>query len=324
MMINSSNIIRIKDTYLNREISGDFMPAVYVIEITNNCTLDCIMCPHSELKRDELGHMEIAMFEKIVLEISPYAENVMLYFMGEPLMHPQFNEILKIARKWIHGKISISTNGLFMDNAKCNSIVDNNIDFVICCLDHHDKHKYESIRRGSSYEKVIYNIENLIKIRDNNRFPHILIKALDINFEGNEIQEFHSFWNNKNVTTLVGWVDTWAGQLPNLKSYNSTEQPYLNIERIPCADLWFKMIINWKGDVVLCCHNYDYSINLGSLYKKNSSLKKIWQGAKIQGFRLDHLTKEYNSICKKCTEWAVIDELNVFASLDINKLNLVF
>lgn len=324
MLVNQENISNIKNAYLHKKCKGEFFPAVYVIEITNNCTLNCIMCLHSEIRSNCLGDMNINLFEQIVKEISLYAEHVMLYFMGEPLLHPQFDQILPIARKWIKGKISICTNNLYLNESKINTIINNQIDFIVCCIDHLNKEKYEKIRIGSDFDIVINNIENLIRIRNGNSIPQILIKALDINFDEKEKKQFYSYWNRDNISVIIGWIDTWAGQLKDLYADRIDEQPYANKKRVACADLWFKMIINWQGKVVLCCHNFNYSIKLGKFSMNQDSLQNVWQGENIQYYRNNHLKNTFKSLCKNCTEWAELDELDVYNTLNKKKLHLVF
>ena len=325
-IVSEENVKNIKNAYSKRESNGIFLPSVFVVEITNECFLNCIMCPRSQLLPSEVGHMDIEYFQFIMKGISGVAEHLMLYFMGEPLMHPNLDKIIAIARHHIKGKISISTNALNLSEDKINTILDCPLDLIICCIDHWSKEEYEKIRIGANFEKVIQNVSNLLTKRGKRKKPLIIVKSLDFGMPNADKKEFESFWKKRGAFPLIGWVDTWAGQLTKLKKY-IPHQPYSSMPRKPCADLWFKMIINWRGEVILCCHNYNYTVKLGKIFIGDESfLINIWQGATISSLRDSHITGEYSKgiICRNCTEWADISELDQYVNLSKENINLVF
>ena len=63
------------------------------IEITNNCNLNCSFCKNNS--REKL-FMSSGDFETIIKKIKPYTKYVYLHVKGEPLLHPELEEILKI------------------------------------------------------------------------------------------------------------------------------------------------------------------------------------------------------------------------------------
>jgi len=68
--------------------SNDIIPVYYGIEVTRNCNLACIMCPHPSFSKDEKGNMEEDVFKEIINKISPFAKLIKLHWIGEPLLHP--------------------------------------------------------------------------------------------------------------------------------------------------------------------------------------------------------------------------------------------
>ena len=93
MALNPTNLENIRAAYLNKVPSGDFFPSVFVLEPISNCNLACVMCPNSKLGPEKLGHISLEEFKSVVSKIAPYAEHVMLYFMGEPLHTPKLSGI---------------------------------------------------------------------------------------------------------------------------------------------------------------------------------------------------------------------------------------
>ena len=77
------------------------------IEITNVCNLKCKFCP--ETIRDK-RFMSVLDFEKIVSNVQSYTNLVCLHVKGEPLLHNQLGDILKILEEY-NLKANITTNG---------------------------------------------------------------------------------------------------------------------------------------------------------------------------------------------------------------------
>ena len=87
------------------------MKNVY-IEITNVCNLACSFCPgHSR----EPHYMSAEDFRAVAEKIDGQADNIFLHVMGEPLLHPELEEILEAVDK-MSGKpaLKITTNGTLL------------------------------------------------------------------------------------------------------------------------------------------------------------------------------------------------------------------
>jgi len=77
------------------------------VEITNICNLNCNFCPKTKRKQE---FIDLEYFNKILDEVKPLCDEITLHIMGEPLLHPNFKEIIKISEKK-DVKINLSTNG---------------------------------------------------------------------------------------------------------------------------------------------------------------------------------------------------------------------
>ena len=69
------------------------------IEISNICNLQCSFCPVVERDKKVMPSSD---FKSILNEVSPYTEEVCLHLMGEPLAHPEFENITEI---YCHGEL---------------------------------------------------------------------------------------------------------------------------------------------------------------------------------------------------------------------------
>lgn len=77
------------------------------IEITNSCNFDCSFCYKSKRPKRAL---KVEEFRFIAAKVKPFTNYLYLHVMGEPLLHPHFEEILQIASEFDF-QVNISTNG---------------------------------------------------------------------------------------------------------------------------------------------------------------------------------------------------------------------
>jgi radical SAM protein with 4Fe4S-binding SPASM domain len=314
--INPDNLTRLREAMVHRHTEGDFYPAVYVIEPGSKCNLACVMCPNKFMKDENLGYMNPEIFKIILNEISPYAEFVMLYWMGEPLLHKDFADLLKLARSTLKGKIVVSTNMTFLTTEIADALAEY-ADIVLCCIDRWEPKAYERVRRGADFNKVVSNTISLIERRKLSGRAEIVVKALDINQSSGEWNEFSEFWTEKGARPLLAWLNSWAGRFPGMRQAASLAIPQAEIGRDPCADLWFKMVINWQGTVQMCCFDWEYAFPIGKVGESNW-LRDAWHGNEIRLLRQTHSKAQYisNPRCSTCDTWGTQNEFENYVNFN--------
>lgn len=80
------------------------------VEITNVCNLKCKFCPGT---KREARFMDSESFALIAKKLRGHTQYIYLHLMGEPLLHPQLEEILAIAQS-LSFKVIITTNGTLL------------------------------------------------------------------------------------------------------------------------------------------------------------------------------------------------------------------
>lgn len=86
----------------------------FYIEITSVCNLACSFCPPTQRKA---SFITIEAFRNILDQIRPHTEYIYYHLKGEPLLHPQIDELLDIsAEKGF--KVNITTNGTLIHKVK--------------------------------------------------------------------------------------------------------------------------------------------------------------------------------------------------------------
>lgn len=323
-IVNPKNLLSLRNAIGKGEASGDFLPAVYVVEPVSECNLRCIMCPNHLLKASDIGHAKLSNLQGVFGAIAPTAELTMLYFMGEPTVHAELPAILKSARATLQGRIVVSTNGQNVLEAQIDALL-SGADIVIVPIDRWDSEQYAKIRRGGDFSRVVQFAERLLYRRGGEASPEVIVKMLDLNINAAsrevwnaETTAFREYWSSRGALPLTGWVDSWAGQLPNLLKLTAAGSPYSQSMRTSCADLWFKMVVNWQGEVVLCCHNFDYSVKLGTGIATPHDIRRIWHSTTLVKYRESQVQGDFANprICASCREWGEPGELDAYLGHD--------
>jgi len=80
------------------------------LEITNVCNLACSFCPGTSRPK---AFLQEDAFRRILAEITPYTDYVYFHLMGEPLLHPQLADYLRLtAEAGLHP--CLTTNGTML------------------------------------------------------------------------------------------------------------------------------------------------------------------------------------------------------------------
>lgn len=144
----------------------------FQIEVTRRCNLRCIHCPSRIIssKRD----MNFSTF----LRISEYfnkTQTIHLQGWGEPFIHPEILEMIRIAKD--HAKTGLTTNGTQLKRF-AEDIVSLQLDYIAVSISGPETHG--AMRRGSSFESVVRGVEHLneVKKKANSSLPVVNLTFL--------------------------------------------------------------------------------------------------------------------------------------------------
>ena len=93
------------------------------LEITNICNLSCPFCSIDDRKKE---YMKLDDFQRYALMCKEYTNSIYLHIKGEPLMHPNFTEILDYLEA-INLKVKLTTNGDFLNKNQDDILKHSNI-----------------------------------------------------------------------------------------------------------------------------------------------------------------------------------------------------
>jgi len=267
-------------------------PVVLQIEVTSICNLSCIMCPGSKLTRPR-QNMDIGLFEKIIKEAEGKSELAILHLMGEPLVHPDLDKMIKICER-ANIKTVISTNAMLLNEKRQEELSNSGLDTIILSFDGAKPETLEKIRLGAKYEIIRRNIEQFLKRKNR---PHAVVQMISFDLNIQEQDKFQKMWKKYNADVLIKPYTKWQGDQGKINLWNKADSSHL--EHKVCDRLWRWITIIQDGTVIPCCRDYDASIQFENL--KNNSISEIWNNDSFKKFRLNHLLgRSKCSICKKC------------------------
>jgi molybdenum cofactor biosynthesis enzyme MoaA len=162
------------------------------IAITNDCNLSCSYC-HNEGQShcDNVHYLSLKYIKTIVkwlLTNNVYVEKVNITG-GEPLLHPNFLEIIDEMRK-VTNNLHLNTNGILLTDESVDKLIDREVIFNIG-ID-----SVDSELSKLNLDKIpinTKNILNIIKYATSNN-AHLLFCTVFTNY------------NNTNIDNLIDWA----------------------------------------------------------------------------------------------------------------------
>ncbi len=275
-------------------------PEAIEIELTNRCDLGCVFCPNPSHKRKR-GTMSFETFKNIVDGIKElHTSQVVFSGFGECLLDRNIMEKLD----YLHTHKSVAyvhlvTNGLLLTHKLSKKICEGRlVNLVSISIDAADRETYETIHNVDVFDKVVENVTLLYEIRKEKRlsFPRISVRFKDLFY--NSVY-FNNFVNkfckiSDNIRTYVN-IFEWPESNLAIGTVRRDE-----IIKIVCPNLWEGIRINWNGNVVLCCQDYEGKVILGNV--NDQSIVDIWNNKLIQHYRESHKNFQFGDlkICNDC------------------------
>ena len=286
---------RIKITKLEEAI---LFPKFFQIETTRICNAKCTFCP-VDIWDKSIPFMSEKLFDKIVDEMSDYTdwiEFVAVQRAGEPLVDKNIASRIRKLKDIRIKHVSMSTNASLLNERRAREILDAGLDELMISIDSVDKETYEKTRVGLRYEKVMGNIRNFFKIREE-ICPEMLVRVrgvslynLSVEEDRKELNRWEDFWGEfkKDQDRIyMKRAHTWGNQI-DIDGYEK-ESIYH-----PCILPWSTMHITSMGIVPLCPQDYDATLNIGDI--NEDSIADVWKNENWSRIRMLHQTGRRNEI----------------------------
>ncbi len=307
------------------------LPTFVQIEVTTLCNFKCVTCSRESLPPSRLNRSVNTIVIDRLLEQLPDLEGIKLQGLGEPLMTPGIEDIIKTIRR--HNpkvKITTVTNGSLLTIKRYREIA-LSVDELVISFDSSNPENFEKIRVNSRYSKIIEGINLLSRDRTaSNSKTHIAMSFVATHLNYNEILELDRIAVSLQLdTVVVNEVQNWY--IPSQKEYLSEskfitesrqyshdirnhvsvlknklkphgiEVVYLDSSPMKddCSWPFTGTFITSDGFVTSCCIRMDPEVNnFGNIFKND--FKDIWNNEKYREFRNAMILGTSNGVCDNC------------------------
>ena len=231
------------------------LPEIVQIESTNICNAKCVFCPRDDMHRRQ-GVMSLELFKKIVDECAELGiTHVRVHNYGEPFLDRHLTEKVRYAKEKGIKEVGMISNGSLITEKIARGMIEAGLDAINISVDAGGKDVFEQTRIGLNYDKVIANVERLVRIRAElgKRRPKLILSFVRQNNSADE-QAFIEHWRNVADKIHITELHNWAGTLNHESDVN-----------YPCYRPWLTFTVLWDGRVSLCCADFDGKTILGDL-----------------------------------------------------------
>jgi len=289
--------------YFKNENCNKF-PRMVIAGLSFACNAKCIHCIYSEFpetKAMTAGQklfMDMAVFKIVADECSRHPWNLLrLVGFGEPMMHPQFIEMVAYAKN-AGCNVGVITNGSLLDEKMAEMLLQTNIDAIDVSVDAFSKETYELIRKGLSFEQLVQNVRILVDKRNSlKKSTFIFCSIVEQEEVNHEINEALQFWGEIADKAVSRKFLTFG-----LFDKDEARTPYYE-ERIPCFLLYDRINIDVGGQIRLCGYDSSGKTDFGSVL--NTSIGEVWQGDELNRLRMLHQERRFDEagLCASCVDW---------------------
>lgn len=268
------------------------------VEINNTCNLRCIMCPREAMTR-KARYMTFEEFRRVTDECRALGTpRLRLFLLGEPLLHPELEDMVAYAVKAGIPSVEFNTNAALLTEDKARGLIAAGLHQVVFSLDGIDAATYEHIRVGGRFDAVMANVEAFCRLarEAGERAPRTIVQTIVMQDTRDQIAAFRKRWeavaDRVEVQCLREYHGVEAGR-------TTTIHP--DDELRPCPALWEYMVILADGRVVPCCVDINGDMTLADA--NTADLRALWRGGEaLSKLRRQHLRYDYRGLplCRGC------------------------
>lgn len=297
-------------------------PRYLNIVLSNQCNLECTMCPfHSPLFReartteyfDAKKYIGLDMIKKMIADlraIKPDDQPIGFHMgeLDEPALHPKLAEIVRLLAEIPNSTVHITSNGNIFNEKLARAVILNGVKSMQFSVDAQKAETYHKIR-GGKLEKVQRNVKRFLDLREElGREVSVNICIIDQDGAHDEIDDFKAYWREAGATS----VSVYRLFKPDAKDPAKWVVPSKYFEenaRTPCTAAWDQCFVYPDGEISLCCTTLirvpqEGVISKGNL--KTQTLGEVWLGYEYQKLRTDLINNDLkdHKYCADCDNWS--------------------
>jgi MoaA/NifB/PqqE/SkfB family radical SAM enzyme len=308
------NLARASLNLIYRRASAWSWPINMHIELVNYCNVKCRVCPTGlgELARKPQA-MSPALFEKLLDEAGPYLMTASLWSWGEPLLHPELSQMLRI----VQGRgitTFLSTNGQKLDDPEVQkALIEYPPTYLIVCIDGITDETNQQFRTNAKLEPVIKGVKQLARMKEERgqKFPVLHMRYIVMKHNEHELPSLPEFAEKNSFDMLTIRTlaiidsphDIHKSLIPDNKEFRA--YTYEKEDRILRKDFVCEKVFTFPaifadGTVEACDQDCNATQNYGSM-AGGASFKSLWWSNQADQIR--RIVRDYPgefSFCLNC------------------------
>ena len=285
-------------------------PSQVIIDTTELCNLACVHCPHPVFKKSEYysgASLDPELNAKAVDEVRKYGQEATQYIRytgeGETLIHKNFFAMLGYAAKNSGVAVTVTTNGVLLDEARCEKLLHTNVDIVDISIDAFLPETYSKIRVKGDLKVTQANVLRLLRMT---KMPGVKTKVIVSYIEqlsnALETSDFERYWKEHGADyVVIRRLHSAAGAIPDIA--REMREKNESGPRRPCLYPWERIVLNPRGQLAFCPADWTHGSTVVD-YRK-TTIRETWGGEFCQGLRQAHLTNNFgaHAFCGQCPDW---------------------
>lgn len=253
------------DYLLRREVLRGW-PAVLKIDVSPACNLRCPTCVHGDPRGnpsladqhfDPSRAMRPAQLERIVSEVRGKTMAASLHYLGDPLMHPEIDELCRVARNGLLNVHLCSSFSFDLSDERLRSLLTSGVTHLTVCVDGMTQETYGLTRAGGRFDLVLSNLERACAYKREAGLEYPKIEVQYIMFQHN-LGEMDAAYRRFEEIGVDEAAAFWGSLHNYLDCDPGTYEVYGPRPRrlLPwCYWPYFFMVIKQNGDAIPCCNH---------------------------------------------------------------------
>ena len=275
-----ANAVRNEIAFRRRSSRSHVLSSVN-LELTNHCNLRCTFCPVNTTMRRPKGFMDPDLFRRVI-DDNPQLDFALAFQWGEPLLHPNFFELVRYAAD--RGvRTMITSNGTHLSAENRAALLACGLERITFSVD--GDHATHFAVRGWDLERLRADVLALKRERDLAGAP----LRIDVSMVVDRATE----------PALATFRTEWKGVADRVQAI-----PRMVAERrtAPCRELWRgTLVVLWDGRVTVCCVDSEGLLQVGDA--RQDRLADVWNGPSMRSIRERHVAGDFPPLCANCGEY---------------------
>jgi radical SAM protein with 4Fe4S-binding SPASM domain len=291
-------------------------PVIAQIEPVNYCNLQCPLCLTSSITKSRPpALLSFETFQRFIDECGDYLLQLIFWNWGEPFLNPDLIRMIAYAKaKGI--VVHTSTNGnVLLDESQIETLVESGLDSLVMAVDGASQETYEKYRQGGRLDRVILNIQNILRVRSakGSTTPLINMRFVVMHHNEFEIPKARELAKKLGVDYFtLKTVDmhpdkgleldkTYAPEKTNYRRYEYDKETFTRKEKhFVCMRPWKRVTLEASGEVIACEYDYKNTHSFGNI--GNSGTLNVWKSKAAGEIRkIFNLGHNDFYLCRKCT-----------------------